>query len=333
MGTSSKKDDMTKLYPDIDPYDHGLLLVSDDNYIYWEACGNPEGKPVVVLHGGPGSGCSPGMRRYFDPQIYRIILFDQRGCGRSHPHASELDVDLSVNTTGHLVADLEALRQHLSLERWMLFGVSWGATLALAYAELYPDRVTEIILVGVTTTRKSEIDWLYHGVSPLLPEQWERFRAGAPADQHAGDLVEAYYHRLHDPDPAVRLEAARSFHAWEAALVSVDPESRPDPRWSQPDFLIARARIVTHYFRHRAWLKEGVLLQRAASLAGIPGILINGQLDLSSPLVTAWELAHAWPGSELVVVQGAGHSLQDPGMTEAIIAAIERLGGNIFHTG
>ena len=219
---------------------------------------------------------------------------------------------------------MECLRLHLNFQRWLLFGASWGSTLALAYAERHPHRVTEIVLVGVTMTRRSEIDWLYHGVAPLFPEQWDSFRAGVPEAQRDGDLVEAYYHLLRDPDPRRRARAAKNWHDWEAALLSVDPDTKPDPQWLRPEFQMARARIVTHYFRHNAWLEEEILLREAGSLAGIPGILIHGRLDLGSPLVTAWELARAWPASELVVVKGAGHSSADPGMTEAVIAAADR---------
>ena len=311
-------------YPEVEPYDHGLLDVGDESRIYWELCGNPEGKPAVVLHGGPGSGCSTGMRRFFDPTAYRIVLFDQRGCGRSTPHASDLRTDLSVNTTEHLLRDIELLRRHLGIDRWLIFGGSWGSTLGLAYAERNPQRVTEIVLVGVTMTRRSEIDWLVRGVAPLFPERWSRFQAGVPELERDGDLVEAYHRLLHDPDPAVRTRAASDWHDWEAALLSVDPNAKPSPQWSQPDFRLARARIVTHYFRHDAWLKDGILLREAAALGGIPGVLVHGRLDLGSPLVTAWELAQAWPNSELVIVRGAGHSSADPGMSEAAIVATDR---------
>jgi proline iminopeptidase len=314
---------MSTIYPEIEPYDRDLLDVGDGNRLYWEACGNPEGKPVVVLHGGPGSGCSTTMRRYFDPALYRVVLFDQRNCGRSRPHASDPNTDLALNTTDHLLADIEALRQHLDIERWMLFGVSWGSTLALAYAERHPDRVTEIVLVGVTMTRKSEIDWLYRGVAPLFPEQWVRFCAGAPADARDGDLVEAYHRLLHDPDPEVRAKAAKDWHDWEAASLSVDRDARPGPQWMQPDFQMARARIVTHYFRHNAWLEEGILLRESHRLSAIPGIMVQGRFDLGAPLVTAWELSRAWPEGQLIVVSGAGHTANDPGMTEAVIAATD----------
>ena len=314
---------MAVLYPEIDPYDHGMLDVGDGNLVYWEVCGNPDGKPAVAFHGGPGSGCSTGVRRYFDPGAYRIVLFDQRGCGRSTPHASNLNTDLSVNTTEHLLADIELLRRHLGIDRWLLFGGSWGSSLGLAYAERNPRRVTEIVFVGVTTTRRSEIDWLYRGVAPLFPEQWARFRAGVLAAERDGDLVEAYYRLLHDPDPALRAKAAKDWHDWEAALLSVEPDAKPGPQWSRPEFRMARARIVTHYFRHNAWLEDGILLREAGSLAGISGVMVHGRLDLGSPLVTAWELAQAWPDGKLVVVNGAGHTPTDPGMSEAVVAATD----------
>jgi proline iminopeptidase len=315
---------MTALYPEIEPYAHGMLDVGDGNSIYWEACGNPSGKPVVVLHGGPGSGCSTTMRRYFDPTAYRIVLFDQRNCGRSLPHASDPNVDLSTNTTWHLIADIERLREHLHVERWMLYGGSWGSTLALAYAEQYPQRVMEIVIVGVTMTRPSEIEWLYRGVAPMFPEHWVHFQAGVPYAERDGNLVEAYYRLLHDSDPMVREQAAQDWHDWEDASMSVVPNHKPSGLWLQPDFRMARARIITHYFRNRAWLEDGILLREAGKLAGIPGVLIHGRLDLGAPLVTAWELAQAWPDSELIVISNAGHSPGDPGMTESLIAATNR---------
>ncbi|MDJ0756919.1 MAG: prolyl aminopeptidase [Ardenticatenaceae bacterium] len=315
---------MVELYPEIEPFDRGHLDVRDDNHIYWERCGNPNGKPVVVLHGGPGSGSSAGFRRYFDPTAYQIILFDQRGCGRSRPHASNPQTNLSVNTTHHLISDMEKLREHFRINRWMIYGGSWGSTLGLAYAEQYPHRVSEIVMVGVTMTRRAEIDWLYRGVGRLFPEQWSRFQAGAPPADRQGDLIAAYYRLLHDPDPQVRAKAAADFHEWEAALISVDPDAKPGPHWYDPEFQMARARIITHYFHHNAWLEDGILLRETGSLAGIPGVLIHGRLDLGSPLITAWELAQAWPDSELIVVKGAGHSSNDPGMGEAVIEATNR---------
>ena len=315
---------MTELYPEIEPYDHGMLDVGDGNFVYWEVCGNPDGKPAVVLHGGPGSGCSTRARRYFDPSAYRIVLFDQRSCGRSTPHASDPATDLSVNTTKHLLADIELLRRHLGIDRWLVFGGSWGSTLGLAHAERHPQRASEIILFGVGTTRRSEIDWLYRGVAPLFPEQWSRFRTGVPAGERDGDLIEAYHRLLNDPDPAVCAKAAKDWCDWESALLSVDPDVKPDPERLQPAFQVAFARIVTHYFRHNAWLDDGILLREAASLAGTPGVMIHGRLDLEAPLVTAWELAQAWPDGELVIVSGAGHSYTDPGMSGALVAATDR---------
>jgi proline iminopeptidase len=313
-----------ELYPEIEPNDQGMLEVGDGNLVYWETCGNPDGKPAVALHGGPGSGWNPGIRRFFDPDAYRLVVFDQRGSGRSTPHASEPTTDLRFNTTKHLLADIELLRHHLGIDRWLVFGGSWGATLSLAYAERNPKLVTEIVLVGVTSTRRSEIDWLYRGVAPLFPEEWERFRAGVPAAERDGNLTEAYGRLLEDPDPAVRAKAAQDWCNWELALISPDPDYRPSPRWSSPRWRLAFARIVTHYFRHAAWLEEGVLLKEAGSLAGIPGVLVHGRLDLGAPLVTAWELARAWPDAELVVIDGAGHDAGHPGTTESVLAALDR---------
>lgn len=314
---------MPALYPEIEPYEHGLLEVGGGHRLYYELCGNPAGVPVVGLHGGPGSGCTPGMRRFFNPAVYRIILFDQRNCGRSRPHASDPAVDLTTNTTGFLLADIEHLREHLHVEHWLVFGISWGSTLALTYAQQFPARVSGIILAGVTMTRPAEIDWLYRGVAPMFPAEWARFRAGVPEPDRNGNLVEAYRRLLDDPDPAIRLKAAQDWHAWEAASVSVDPDAQPSPRWSDPAYILARARIITHYFSHHAWLEDGSLLRNAHRLNGIPGSLIHGRLDLGAPFVTAWELAQVWNDSELIVVKGAGHSTGDPGMTAAIVRAAD----------
>jgi proline iminopeptidase len=316
------------LYPPVEPFDHGRLDVGDGNLVYWEVCGHPEGKPAVVLHGGPGSGCSPAMRRFFDPGAYRVVLLDQRGCGRSTPHASDPATDLSVNTTEHLLGDLERLRLHLGIDGWLVLGSSWGSTLGLAYAERHPERVSELVLVGVTTTRRAEIDWLYRGVGLRFPEAWARFRAGVPPADRDGDLVEAYHRLLESPDPGVRAAAARAWTAWEWALSSVEPPPRLPPPWSDPDFQLARARIVTHYFRHGAWLEEGQLLRHAGALAGIAGVLVNGGLDAQSPVDTASELARRWPDADLVVVGGAGHSTGDPGMAEAVVRATDRFAGH-----
>ena len=313
-----------ELYPEVEPYDQGMLDVGDGNLVYWEACGNPNGKAAVALHGGPGSGWNPGIRRFFDPAAYRLVVFDQRGSGRSTPHASEPTTDLSSNTTEHLLADIELLRRHLGIDRWLVFGGSWGATLALAYAEQNPTLVSEIVLVGVTSTRRSELDWLYGGVAPLFPEEWARFRAGVSPSERDGSLIEAYSRLLEDPDPAVRAKAAQDWCNWELALLSPDPHYQPSPRWSSPEWRLAFARIVTHYFRHVAWLEEGILLREAGSLAGIPGVLVHGRLDLGAPLVTAWELAQAWPDAQLLIIEGAGHDAGHPGTTECVLAALDR---------
>jgi proline iminopeptidase len=314
---------MGGLYPKVAVLETGKLDTGDGNLIYWETSGNPTGKPALVVHGGPGSGSNPALRRFFDPARYRIIQFDQRGCGRSRPHASEPSTDLNTNTTAHLLRDMELLRDHLEVERWLLFGLSWGSTLALAYAELHPEFVTEIILGAVTTTRPSEIDWLYHGSGRFLPEAWDRFRDGAGVDDPDVDLVQAYRKLLDDPDPTVRERAAVRWCEWEHAIVSTTPDAEPNPRYSDPKFRMGFARLVTHYFSNAAWLDDGQLLANADRLRTIPGKLVHGRLDLSSPLHTAWQLSRAWPTAELVVVEQSGHSATDPGMTEALVAATD----------
>jgi proline iminopeptidase len=299
-------------YPPIEPYDSGLLDVGDGNRVYWETSGNPEGKPVLVVHGGPGSGSGPGNRRYFDPERYRIVLWDQRGCGLSTPHASDPATDMSVNTTEYLLGDMERLREHLGIERWLLYGGSWGSTLILAYAERHPGRVSEVVLLGVTTTRRSEIDWLYGGVGRFFPEEWARFRDGVPEEERGGDLVAAYARLMEDPDPAVRREAADNWLAWEDAVISLEPKGKPNAYSDRPpDAQLALVRICSHYFAHGAWLEEGQLIRDAHRLAEIPGILYHGRQDLGSPLGIAWELAQAWPGSELVVIEDSGHTGSD----------------------
>ena len=315
---------MTTLYPEIEPHGHGTLDVGEGNLMYWEVCGNPEGKPAVVLHGGPGSGCSPGMRRYFDPAAYRVVLFDQRACGRSLPHASDVSVDLMSNTTDHLIGDIEQLRKHLSIERWQLFGGSWGSTLGLAYAERYTERVSEMVMVSIVTTSRREVQWVTREAGRYFPEQWARFRDGVPQADRDGDLVAAYYRLLNDPDPAVREKAARDWCSWEDAHVAVRSDHRPDPRYDDPVFRMAFARLVTHYWHHAAWLEDGALLRDAGRLAGIPGVLVHGRIDVSGPLDIAWHLAQAWPGSELIVIDEAGHGARDPGVTEALLAATDR---------
>jgi proline iminopeptidase len=304
----------------------GMLDVGDGNHVHWEVHGNPDGKPAVVVHGGPGGGSSHGLLRYFDLTRYRVVLYDQRGCGRSTPHASDPATDMRHNTTEHLIADLERLRKHLGVERWLLFGGSWGSTLILAYAERFPQRVTEIVIVGVTTTRRSETDWLYRGVGMFFPAEWERFRDGVPEADRA-DPVPAYARLMGDPDPRVRERAAIDWCAWEDTVVGAEPNGTPGVYSDRPSAdLQALVRICAHYFANGAFLPEGELLREAHRLAGIPGVLIHGRLDLSGPLGTAWELARAWPDAELVVVEDAGHTGSDA-MRAAIRAALDRFAG------
>ncbi|MFB7558194.1 prolyl aminopeptidase [Streptomyces brevispora] len=303
---------MTELYPPIEPYDQGMLDVGEGNLVYWETCGNPDGKPAVMVHGGPGQGCVPNMRRMFDPERYRAVLFDQRGCGRSTPHASDPDTDLRHNTTDRLVADMELLREHLGIDRWLLTGGSWGTTLALVYAERNPHRVSEIMLSAISTTRRSEIDWLYRGVRRFFPDEWEQFRQGAGTDRD-GDVVGAYARLLGDPDPRVRYPAAKAWCTWEDVVLSLEQQkTAPAVHNCQPgDDVLAFARLTAHYYAHAGWLEENAVIRDAGRLAGIPGVLIHGRLDLSCPVDTAWELANAWPGAELLIDDHSGHRGSD----------------------
>lgn len=322
------------MYPPIEPYDQGMLDVGDGNLVHWETCGNPAGKPALVVHGGPGSGCHPHHRRYFDPARYRTVLFDQRGCGRSTPHAADPATDLAHNTTDHLIADMERLRVHLGIDRWLLMGGSWGSTLILAYAQRHPDRVSEIVINGVTTTRRTEIDWLYRGAGRFFPEQWEVFRAAAgpgaeaasttgTADGIAGGLVAAYARLTDDPDPAVRAKATADWCAWEDAVLSLEPHGSAHPYGDRPSAArLAMVRICAHYFSHGAWLEEGALLRDAPLLQGIPATLLHGRLDLSTPVDTAWHLAAAWPQAGLTVVTDSGHKGSDT-MSGHVLAALD----------
>jgi proline iminopeptidase len=312
------------LYPEIEPYDRGMLDTGDGDLIYWEACGSPSGKPAVVLHGGPGSGCTTGVRRYFDPGAYRIVLYDQRGCGRSRPHASDPNTDLGRNNTEHLLADLDLLRRQLDIDRWLVFGGSWGSVLGLTYSERHPDRVSEMVLTGAATGRRSETDLITRGLGRLFPEAWARFRDAVPEADRGGDLAEAYGRLLADADPAVRVKAAQDWCDWEQAIEP--PGEGPNPRYRDPGFRMAFARIVTHYWRHGSWLEEGVLLKEAGRLAGIPGVIVQGSLDLGNLLGTPWQLASAWPGSELVLVDDAGHNFGDPGISDVLVATTDRFG-------
>ena len=314
-------------YPPIEPFETGMLDVGDGQSLHWETCGDPAGRPALVLHGGPGSGCTPGVRRFFDPAAFRTVLFDQRNCGRSLPNASDPAVSLAANTTAHQLADIEALRRHLGIERWLVFGSSWGSVLGLAYAQRYPERVSALVLSHVGISRWSDIHWLYHGAGRYFPEAWDRFRIGAGLGAPDADLIAAYHRLLADPDPAVREKAARAWCDWEGAVISVDPRQKPPERYRDPAFRMTFARIVTHYFMHHCWLEDGQLLRDAGRLAGIPGAIVHGRLDLGSPLEGPWRLARAWPEAELTVIDAAGHETTTPGMPESIVAAIDRFAG------
>ncbi len=325
---------MTSLFAPIEPHDTGMLATGDGNAIYWETSGDLGGKPAVVLHGGPGSGCGSWHRRLFDPSAYRVVLFDQRNCGRSTPHASEPGIDLAGNTTQSLIGDMESLREHLGLERWLVFGGSWGSTLALAYAEAHPEHVSEMILWGVTTGRGSETDWLFRGgVAPLFPEQWARLRAGVPGGPTDAEIPDAYARLLFDEDPQVRHRAALDWCTWESATPEWPPTDGLDERYADPDFALAFARLVTHYVRNDLFLDDGILLRNAHLLADISGILVNGRYDLQAPLENAWLLREAWPSSELVIVEDAGHAADDVGMIRELVRATDRfasVGGGGF---
>lgn len=312
---------MAELFPPIEPYEQGLLDVGDGNRVAWEQSGNPRGQAALVVHGGPGSGSGPGSRRCFDPQRWRVVQFDQRGCGRSTPDAADPATDMSVNTTHHLVRDIELLRETLGIERWLLYGGSWGSTLILAYAQRHPQRVSGIVIPGVTMTRRSEVDWLYRGVGRFFPQQWDRFRRFAGVDA-GGDVVAAYVRLLESGDASVREAAAAEWIAWEDAVISLESNGMPGAYSARP--VAAQrtmVRICAHYFANGAWLEEAELLRNASRLQGIPGVLIHGRFDLGSPLGTAWELAQAWPEARLVVVEDSGHTGSDT-MRAEILRAI-----------
>ncbi len=324
-------------YPPIEPYATGMLDTGDGNLIYWETCGNPDGVPALIVHGGPGSGCSVSARGTFDPGRYRIILFDQRNCGRSTPHASDPAADMSRNTTAHLIRDMELLREHLGVSAWLLRGISWGVTLSLAYAQRHPQRVSGMLLASVTSTRRSELDWLYRGVGRIFPEAWARFRDFAGAGQYRlptdtqppiEGLLMAYARLMESPDPAVRARAAQEWTAWEDAAISMEVNGNPGSYGNRPDDAkLAFVRICSHYFANDAFLEDGVLIREAGKLAGIPGVLIHGRADLGGPVITAWELARAWPGAELIVIGDSGHT-----GSAAMREAHDRAAARLFET-
>ena len=310
------------LYPPIAPYATGMLEVGDGHVLYWERCGTPGAKPAVFLHGGPGGGASDDHRRQWDPALYDVLLFDQRGCGRSTPFAG-----LEANTTWHLVADIERLRAMAGHERWQVFGGSWGSTLALAYAETHPERITELVLRGIFLASRGEADWLYrYGASELYPEGWEAFRDHIPEPER-GDLVEAYHRRLTGDDAAVRLAAAKAWSGWEAQTVTLLPDSHVLEEFTGDAKAVAVARIENHYFRNACWLDEGQLLRDADKLRGIPGVIVQGRHDCCTPPAAAWALKQAWPEAELQIVPDGGHLYSEPGITDGLVRATDRFAG------
>ncbi|HKN97060.1 MAG TPA: prolyl aminopeptidase [Pseudonocardiaceae bacterium] len=311
------------MFPATEPYDSGLLDVGDGHRIYWETCGNPHGAPAVFLHGGPGGGSSPGHRRFFDPDLFRAVLFDQRGANRSRPRASEPVTDLSTNTTPHLVADLERLREHLGIDRWVVFGVSWGTTLGLAYAETHPSRIAGLVLGLVTTCTRREVEWMTVDMGRMYPRQWSRFRSAVPESLRHLPLIEAYATLTADPDPAVHQPAADEWNAWDHTQSAVPPNAKYD----DPAVRLEFARLVTHYWRHAAFVEDGRLMRDAVLLNGIPGALIAGAHDMSCPPDIPWQLSRRWTSGELIVVDAAhGHSETDPeAFPNAVIATLHKL--------
>jgi len=304
----------------VTPYDAGYLETGDGHALYFEQSGTASGKPVVVLHGGPGGGTSPEMRRYFDPGAYRIVLFDQRGCGRSRPHAS-----LEANTTWDLVADIERLRGHLGIKKWQVFGGSWGSTLALAYAQAYPAAVTELVLRGIFLLRAEELRWFYqYGAHALHPDAWEHFIAPIPATER-GDLLNAYHRRLGSPDPEIRLTAARAWSQWEARTVSLLENNARVSAFGTENFALAFARIECHYFINKGFFTHDTqLLDQIDAIRQIPGVIVQGRHDVVTPMMSAWALHKAWPEAELVIVPDAGHAATEPGIARALVAATDR---------
>src|SRR5256714_2279981 len=316
---------MSRLYPDIEPHAQGMLDVGDGHLVYWESCGDPFGKPALVLHGGPGSGAGAHWRRFFDPAMYRVVLFDQRGCGRSTPDAGDVRTDLSTNTMPHLLADIEKLRTHLQIDRWLLLGGSWGSALGLGYGQRHPERVTEIVLFSVVTSTPVEHRWLTRDLGRIFPEQWERFCDAVPAAERDGNLPAAYARLLADPEETVRDRAARAWCAWEDALLSNLPGSRPDPRYEDRTFRMTFTRLVTHYWAHDGWFADGELMAGARRLAGIPGVLVHGRLDLGSPVDIPWRLSKVWPEARLELIDEAGHGT-GRGVGDVVVDALDRFG-------
>jgi proline iminopeptidase len=311
---------MKTLYDPIEPFDQGRLPVSPIHTLYYEQSGNPEGQPVVLLHGGPGGGIVPDYRRYFDPEAYRIVLFDQRGAGQSTPHAN-----LEENTTWHLVADIERLREHLGIESWMVFGGSWGSTLSLAYAQTHPQRARQLVLRGIFLCRPKEIQWFYQkGASAIFPDVWEEYVKVIPeAERH--DMLTAYYRRLTSEDEAVQLEAARAWSIWEGSTSKLFPDPDLIEHFGEPHLALALARIECHYFMNNSFFEtDNHLIENVGKIRHIPAVIVQGRYDVVCPMMSAWELHRAWPEAELRVIPDAGHSVSEPGIISALIDATDR---------
>jgi proline iminopeptidase len=318
---------MRDFYPEIKPYDQGMLPVSPVHTLYYEQSGNPEGVPVVFLHGGPGGGTTPDYRRFFDPAAYRIVLFDQRGSGQSTPHAN-----LEENTTWHLVADIERIREHLGIDSWVVFGGSWGSTLALAYAQTQPDRTRALVLRGIFLCRPKEIRWFYQeGASAIYPDAWEHYVKVIP-EAERDDLLGAFHRRLTSDDEAVRLEAARAWSIWEGSTSKLYPDEDFIAHYADPQFALAFARIECHYFMNNAFFDtDNYLIENVGKIRHIPSVIVQGRYDVVCPLMSAWELHRAWPEADLKIVPDAGHSALEPGTRSALIEATDRfktLAGN-----
>ncbi|MBE9046148.1 prolyl aminopeptidase [Pleurocapsales cyanobacterium LEGE 10410] len=311
---------MRDLYPPIEPYNEGTLKVSELHTIHYEESGNPQGKPVVFLHGGPGGGTTPMYRQYFDPQQWRVVMFDQRGCGKSTPYA-----ELSENTTWDLVEDIEKLRQHLNIEQWVVFGGSWGSTLALAYSQTHPDSCKGLILRGIFMLRPSEIKWFYQeGASNIYPDAWQEYIKPIPPEER-GDLLSAFYKRLTSEDRQVRLEAARAWSVWEASTSKLIPSVTSKQRFAMAEFAEAFARIECHYFVNQGFFSsENQLIENIDRIRHLPGVIVQGRYDVVCPMITAWELHQAWQEAELIVIADAGHSVSEPGIKDALIRASDR---------
>lgn len=314
--------ELRSVYPEIEPFETGMLDVGDGHQIYWERFGTKGAKPAVFLHGGPGGATGPGNRRLFDPDLYDVLMFDQRGCGKSTPHAS-----IEANTTWHLVADIERLRELMGVETWLVFGGSWGSTLALAYAETHPERVSELVLRGIYTLTKAELDWYYQfGVSEMFPDKWEHFCAPIP-DNERHEMMAAYRRRLTGTDREEQLRCAVAWSSWEGETITLLPNPDYTGRFYEPDFALAFARIENHFFVHAGWLEEGQLLRDAYKLKDIPGVIIHGRYDMPCPAKYAWALHKAWPKADFHLIEGAGHAYLEPGILDQLIRATDRFAG------